>query len=124
MLLLYSCFTRRFPVTLLSTVLGSDPTLPPPQGQEDQRGGTGKNSLLFYSPNTLQSLTAPGGRAGRMIAAQLLAYYFTELKDDQLKKVSEGVRMTSSGPSCRGRGVEGDSLARRSTLAPRIRCQH
>lgn len=24
-----------------------------------------------------------------MIAAQLLAYYFTELKDDQLKKVSE-----------------------------------
>lgn len=25
-----------------------------------------------------------------MIAAQLLAYYFTELKDDQLKKVGEG----------------------------------
>lgn len=27
-------------------------------------------------------------RGSRMIAAQLLAYYFTELKDDQLKKVS------------------------------------
>lgn len=34
-------------------------------------------------------LTVAGGRAGRMIAAQLLAYYFTELKDDQLKKVSK-----------------------------------
>ncbi|CAG5945934.1 unnamed protein product [Menidia menidia] len=32
---------------------------------------------------------APRGRAGRMIAAQLLAYYFTELKDDQLKKIDK-----------------------------------
>lgn len=31
-----------------------------------------------------------------MIAAQLLAYYFTELKDDQLKKVS-GRRGPSGG---------------------------
>lgn len=28
------------------------------------------------------------GQGSRMIAAQLLAYYFTELKDDQVKKVS------------------------------------
>lgn len=28
------------------------------------------------------------GKGSRMIAAQLLAYYFTELKDDQVKKVS------------------------------------
>lgn len=34
-------------------------------------------------------MTAPEGHADRMIAAQLLAYYFTELKDDQLKKVSD-----------------------------------
>lgn len=46
-------------------------------------------SLLLYSPTTTRRLTAPGGRAGRMIAAQLLAYFFTELKDDQLKKVSD-----------------------------------
>lgn len=30
-----------------------------------------------------------------MIAAQLLAYYFTELKDDQVKKVSVSVSTAS-----------------------------
>lgn len=32
-----------------------------------------------------------------MIAAQLLAYYFTELKDDQLKKVGEPVTGSHDG---------------------------
>lgn len=32
-----------------------------------------------------------------MIAAQLLAYYFTELKDDQLKKVSESATRSHDG---------------------------
>lgn len=31
-----------------------------------------------------------------MIAAQLLAYYFTELKDDQVKKVSAVLLQTAS----------------------------
>lgn len=35
-----------------------------------------------------------------MIAAQLLAYYFTELKDDQLKKVSESGRKVPHGSFC------------------------
>lgn len=55
-----------------------------------------------------------------MIAAQLLAYYFTELKDDQLKKVGEGAtaalrrragqlcKVAAAGtPEPRGLGWEG-----------------
>lgn len=34
-----------------------------------------------------------------MIAAQLLAYYFTELKDDQVKKVSPSLRGLPKCPS-------------------------
>lgn len=49
---------------------------------------------MFFPPFSLTSLRpsvadSPRIRAGRMIAAQLLAYYFTELKDDQVKKVSD-----------------------------------
>jgi len=39
-----------------------------------------------------------------MIAAQLLAYYFTELKDDQLKKVSEISFEIPQWSFCTGRG--------------------
>lgn len=48
-----------------------------------------------------------------MIAAQLLAYYFTELKDDQVKKVSVSV------PECRSEqdGLESGLWRSQSLLA-------
>lgn len=67
---------------------------PPPHQQtegSDRRGDRRNPTPGFpfvLGRSTSQQLTAPGGRAGSMIAAQLLAYYFTELKDDQLKRVS------------------------------------
>lgn len=64
--------------------------LPPLRDQEGSaRGGDRRERTSFTRRPARSLLTAPGGRAGRMIAAQLLAYYFTELKDDQLKKVRE-----------------------------------
>lgn len=63
---------------------------------------------------------------GSMIAAQLLAYYFTELKDDQLKKVSEPA--TGSHDDChfirfevvdlvrRGEGRRGGKCSTRMSL--------
>lgn len=54
-----------------------------------------------------------------MIAAQLLAYYFTELKDDQVKKVRRGVRPGGSPAAWRGNAALGKAPPRHGCFAPR-----
>lgn len=65
------------------------PAPPPLQDTEGSPWGDRRTPTPGF-PLVLLRLAAADSPAGAasMIAAQLLAYYFTELKDDQLKRVS------------------------------------
>lgn len=57
-------------------------------GPEEEEGAApGWAGLGAAIPGPRIAACGAAAAAGRMIAAQLLAYYFTELKEDQVKKV-------------------------------------
>ncbi|KAG7274986.1 hypothetical protein CRUP_001079, partial [Coryphaenoides rupestris] len=82
---LWNC-TRRLPPSSGESC-GTAPGVYRPLAASPVELHPGCYSTLAATATTQQR---PGGRADdRMIAAQLLAYYFTELKDDQLKKIDK-----------------------------------
>ena len=52
-----------------------------------RRRSGGRGGAAAIPGRRIAACAEPPATAGRMIAAQLLAYYFTELKEDQVKKV-------------------------------------